>query len=210
MSISRINGFRPVKHITGAPYNGQATLYAVGTGANVFVGDAVKLATGSDAAGINFVTPLAAGTAGTGQATIGFVLAIIPAKMDPVSGKMTAGAIALDAPQFIASAVGGYVLVADSPDIVAEVEVSSAGSSYSFALADVGKNINVFAGVGSQVTGTSLFTADGADKGTAATLPFRILGVVNRVDNDKTGAFTRVLVTPNNHQLKGGTGAAGV
>jgi len=28
-NTSRVNGFKPVKHITGAPYNGQANIYEV-------------------------------------------------------------------------------------------------------------------------------------------------------------------------------------
>ena len=38
-------GFRPVKHQTGAPYNGQVNVYAVATdeGTAIFVGDLVKI-----------------------------------------------------------------------------------------------------------------------------------------------------------------------
>ncbi len=42
-SVSRINGFRPVKTITGAPYNGQANVYFMDSGDStvVMVGGAV-------------------------------------------------------------------------------------------------------------------------------------------------------------------------
>ena len=45
-SVSRINGFRPVKTISGAPYSGKANLYFMASGDStvVMVGDAVKIA----------------------------------------------------------------------------------------------------------------------------------------------------------------------
>ena len=43
-NTSRINGFRPVKMLTGAPYNGQGTMcYVYSALANLGVGDVVKL-----------------------------------------------------------------------------------------------------------------------------------------------------------------------
>ena len=211
-NISRINGFRPVKHLTGAPYNGQATLYAVNAsdGTALFVGDAVKFATGANSDGINYVTALAAGTAGTGQAAVGVVVGYVNAKLDPVTGKMTSGSISLDTPQYRPASTAAYVLVADSPDLIFEVEATSAGSAGSLAVADIGKNINIFAGAGSTVTGTSAHSVDLADKGTAATLPFKIDSIGRRVDNEPGGNYSKVLVMINNHQLKGGTGTAGV
>ena len=45
-SVSRANGFRPVKTVTGAAYNGQANVYFVPSSDStvIMVGDAVKLA----------------------------------------------------------------------------------------------------------------------------------------------------------------------
>lgn len=209
-NISRINGFRPVKHQNGSPYNGQATMYYVASGAgNVFVGDTVKLTADANSDGIQQVAPHAAGTAGTGQAGVGVVVGVVNAKLDPVTGKMTAGSIALDTPQYIATATGGYVMVADATDLIYEVEATNGGSSYSFAVADVGQNANVYAGAGSTTTGSSAFSVDLGDKGTTATLPFKIVGVSRRIDNETTGSATKVLVTFNNHQFKS-TGTAGV
>jgi len=208
-NVSRISGFKPVKHQNGSPYNGQATIYYVPTGSNIFVGDAVKLAADGTADGIPQVAALAAGSAGTGQAGVGVVVGVITAKMDPVTGKMTAGSISLDTPQYVATGVGGFVLVADATDLIYEVEATSAGSSYSFAATDIGQNANIVATAGSTTTGNSNHALDMADKGTTATLPFKIVGVSRKVDNDATGAFTKVLVTLNNHQFKS-TGTAGV
>ena len=101
-----------------------------------------------------------AGTAGTGQAGVGVVVGIVNAKRDPVTGKMTAGSISLDTPQYRPASTAQYVLVADDPDLVFEVEATNAGSAYSFAVADVGLNANVHAGSGSTTAGTSAHSLD--------------------------------------------------
>ncbi len=88
-NTSKINGFRPVKHVTGAPYNGQANIYGVASGDStaLFVGDVVKLAADGNAAGIQYVTAHAAGVAGTGQPALGVVVGVINTKLDPVDGR---------------------------------------------------------------------------------------------------------------------------
>ena len=210
-NTSKINGFRPVKHVTGAPYNGQANIYGVASGDStaLFVGDVVKLAADGNAAGIQYVTAHAAGTAGTGQPALGVVVGIINTKLDPVDGRMSAGSISLDTPVYRPGSVEQYVLVADSPDLIFEVEATAAGSAYSFAVADIGQNANIFAGSGSTTTGNSAHSLNMSDKGTAATLPFKIVGVSKKIDNEVTGNYTKVLVQINNHQYKS-VGTVGV
>ena len=210
-NISKINGFRPVKHVTGAPYNGQSNIYAVASGDStaLFVGDVVKLAADGNAAGVQYVTAHAAGVAGTGQPALGVVVGVINTKLDPVVGAMSGGSISLDTPVYRPGSVEQYVLVADSPDLIYEVEATAAGSAYAFAVADVGQNANIFAGSGSTVTGNSAHSLNMSDKGTAATLPFKIVGVVQKVGNEVTGNYTKVNVQINNHQYKS-VGTVGV
>lgn len=210
-NTSKINGFRPVKHVTGAPYNGQANIYGVASGDStaLFVGDVVKLAADGNAAGIQYVTAHAAGVAGTGQPALGVVVGIINTKLDPVEGRMSAGSISLDTPVYRPGSVEQYVLVADSPDLIYEVEATAAGSAYSFAVADIGQNANIFAGSGSTSTGNSAHSLNMSDKGTTATLPFKIVGVSKKIDNEVTGNYTKVLVQINNHQYKS-VGTVGV
>ncbi len=210
-NISKINGFRPVKHVTGAPYNGQSNIYAVASGDStaLFVGDVVKLAADGNAAGVQYVTAHAAGVAGTGQPALGVVVGVINTKLDQVAGSMSGGSISLDTPVYRPGSVEQYVLVADSPDLIYEVEATAAGSAYSFAVADVGQNANIFAGSGSTVTGNSAHSLNMSDKGTAATLPFKIVGVAAKVGNEVTGNYTKVNVQINNHQYKS-VGTVGV
>ena len=210
-NTSKINGFRPVKHVTGAPYNGQANIYGVASGDStaLFVGDVVKLAADGNAAGIQYVTAHAAGVAGTGQPALGVVVGVINTKLDPVDGRMSGGSISLDTPVYRPGSVEQYVLVSDAPDLIYEVEATAAGSAYSFAVADIGQNANIFAGSGSTTTGNSAHSLNMSDKGTAATLPFKILGVSKKIDNEVTGNYTKVLVQINNHQFKS-VGTVGV
>ena len=210
-NTSKINGFRPVKHVTGAPYNGQANIYGVASGDStaLFVGDVVKLAADGNAAGIQYVTAHAAGVAGTGQPALGVVVGVINTKLDPVDGRMSGGSISLDTPVYRPGSVEQYVLVSDAPDLIYEVEATAAGSAYSFAVADIGQNANIFAGSGSTTTGNSAHSLNMSDKGTAATLPFKIVGVSKKIDNEVTGNYTKVLVQINNHQYKS-VGTVGV
>ena len=211
-NVSKINGFNPVKHVNGSPYNGQANVYAISSSNStaLFVGDVVSLAADGNAQGYQYVTGATAGGAGTGAAAVGVIVGVINTKLDPITGKMTNGSIALDTPQYVPASTAQYVLVADATDIIYEVEATNAGSAYSFAVANIGQNANLYAGAGSTTTGNSAYSLDCNDMGTAATLPFKIVGTSQKVGNEPTGNYTKVLVQLNNSQFKGGTGTAGV
>ena len=207
-NTSKIRGFIPVKHTNGSPYNGQSNIYYVPSsdGTALFVGDPVKLASDANAQGIQQVTKATAGAA-----VLGVVVGVINTKLDPVAGAMSGGSIALDTPVYRPASTGQYVLVCDSPDVVYEVEaVTGANASYSFAVADVGSNADLSTVAGSTTTGTSAAALNMAGAAATATLQWKILGVVQRPDNEITGASTKVLVKINNAQLSAGTGTAGV
>ena len=207
-NISKIRGFLPVKHVNGSPYNGQSNIYYVPSsdGTALFVGDPVKLLADGNAQGIGQVIKATAGAA-----VLGVIVGIINTKMDPVGGTMSGGSIALDTPVYRPASTGQYVLVADSPDVVYEVEaVTGSNASYSFAVADIGLNADLATVAGSTVTGTSAAALNMATALSTATLQWKILGTVQRPDNEPTGANTKVLVKINNAQMSAGTGTAGV
>lgn len=206
-NTSRINGFRPVKHVTGAPYNGQANMYvALAADATaLYVGDPVILSGTAHTNGIAAIQK-----AGAGAAVLGVVVGIVNAKVDPVSGSMTAGSIALDTPQYRPAFTLQYIMVCDAPDVVYEVEaVTGANAAYSFAAVDVGLNADLATVAGSTTTGVSAAALNMATAAITATLQFKILGSVQRVDNEPTGNSAKVLVKINNATLGGGTGATG-
>ena len=206
-NTSKLNGFRPVKHTSGAPYNGQSNIYVV-SGADatpLFVGDPVVLSGTADGNGVAGVQRAAGGAA-----VLGVIVGVINPKLDPVSGVMTGGSIALDTPQYRAANVAQYVLVCDSDDVVYEVEATtSAGAAHAFAATSVGLNADAYFTNGSTVTGTSGCGLNMTGAANTATLQFKILGTVQRVDNEATGNYTKVLAKINNATLGNGTGATG-
>lgn len=207
-NTSKIRGFIPVKHVNGSPYNGQSNIYYVpaSDATALFVGDPVKLTSDANAQGIQQVVKATAGAA-----VLGVVVGIIHPKLDPVAGSMTAGSIALDTPQYRSASIGQYVLVCDAPDVIYEVEaVTGSNAPYNFAVADVGLNADLSTVAGSTTTGTSAAALNMAGAAVTATLQWKILGVVQRPDNEIGGAATKVLVKINNAQLSAGTGTAGV
>jgi hypothetical protein len=207
-NTSKIAGFRPVKHMTGAPWNGQANIYAVlaADATALFVGDPVKLDGSGHTNGVPSITK-----ATQGANVLGVVVGFVPQKVDPVSGTMTSGSTALDTPQYRPASTLMYALVCDAPDMIYEVEaVTGSNSAVSFAVADIGLNADLATVAGSTTTGVSAAALDMATKATTATLQFKILGSVNRPDNEPTGNSTKVLVKINNAIMGGGTGATGV
>ena len=207
-NVSCINGFKPVKHVNGSPYNGQANIYFVSAtdGTALFVGDPVKLAADGNADGYPQVTKDTAGAA-----VLGVVVGVINTKFDPVTGRMSNGSVALDTPVYRPASTAQYVLVCDAPDVIYEVEaVTGANASYSFAVADIGLNADLSTVAGSTVTGASGAALNMATALSTATLQFKIMGTVPRADNEPTGANTKVLVKINNAQLGAGTGTAGL
>lgn len=210
-NTSRIAGFRPVKHTTGSAYTGQCNMYAVAAadGTALFVGDPVKLDGSASAGGIATVTK-----AGASEQTLGVIVGIVPAKMDPITGAMTAGSISLDTPQYRVASTAAYVMVCDADDVIYEVEqTTGSNASYTFLIADVGLNVGHTTVAGSTVTGSSAAAVDMSLKATTATLPWKILGAVQRVDNETiTGTSTSVklLVKLNQAVLGSGTGSTGV
>ena len=208
-NTSRINGFRPVKHLNGAPYNGQANIYEVPAGETVpvFVGDLVKL---SDAAGTAGFPAVESACAASSQVVsvpiVGAVVGIINSKLDPVDGRMTGGSIALDTPVYRAASTKQFVLVADSPDIIFEAEADA-----SVALADVGLNADLGASAHTNplITGASpMYVYSTTAPSASATRPFQIMGIVKRPDNEAAAAYNKVLVKITTHAY--GNAIAGV
>jgi hypothetical protein len=134
--------------------------------------------------------------------------------MDPVTGAMSTGSISLDTPQYRAASTAAYVMVCDADDVIYEVEqTTGSNASYTFLIADVGLNVGHTTVAGSTVTGSSAAAIDMSLKAATATLPWKILGAVQRVDNETvTGTSTSVklLVKLNQAVLGSGTGSTGL
>lgn len=200
-NISRVNGFKPVKHFSGAPYNGQANIYeyAVGETVPLFVGDFVLRSTEASTTGLVTVKSLSAHATDANDVTsgviLGSVVGIVNAKIDP-DGKLTTGSISLDTPQYLPAGTKGYVLVADSPDLIFEAQATSA-----YALADIGLNadVGVLANAASKVSGNSPMYVNATTPTASATRPLHVVGWSRKVDNEGGAAYNKVLVQITTH-----------
>ncbi len=208
-NTSKINGFKPVKHLNGSAYNGQANLYEVpaGEAVPVFIGDLVKL---SDQAATSFYPAVEAVVGASAQIAagpiLGAVVGIVNVKTDPTSGIMSTGSISLDTPVYRPASTKQYVLVADSDDIIYEAEADA-----SVAAASIGLNVGVGASAHTNplLTGASpMYVYSTTAPDTTSTRPLQIVGIVNRPDNE-VGANSKVLVRIN-VATYGNVGVAGV
>lgn len=200
-NTSRVYGFKPVKHQNGSPYNGQANIYefAVGETVPLFVGDAVVRSAAASTSGYVTVKSLSAAatandvTAGVVQ---GVVVGVVNAKLDPITGKMTAGSVTLDTPQYAAAGVKSFVMVADAIDLIHEVQATG-----SFALANVGLNadVGVLANTAALTTGNSPMYVNATSPTASASRPLHVIGYVQRTDNEAPAAYNKVLVQFTTH-----------
>jgi len=185
-NTSRINGFKPVKHLSGAPYNGQFNIYeaAAADATAIFVGDLVRMQAGTGTEGYETVSVVATTEQTTGSGLVGAVVGFV---VDPT---------ALNTPQYRAASTKRLVMVADAPDLVFEVQD---GGTVPCTNALIGSNTGYTIGSGSTTTGTSAATTGATVPATTVTLPLKILGVVQRPDNEAYAASQKLLVKINVH-----------
>lgn len=198
-NVSKPSGLRPVKYLNGAPWNGQATLYYRSTGdANaIYVGDPVTLSGDGDANGIPGAV---LGTAGS--AVIGVVVGVVV-----VQPGVSLVATPLDLTiRNLAASTAGYLLVADDPNIIFEIQE---GNTSAMTSADIGYNCNFLIAAGATTTSDSGTTTAIAATAATATLNLKLLGLSQRPDN-VFGTYAKWLVKINNHVYGSGTGTAGV
>lgn len=197
-NTSRVNGFRPVKYLNGSPYNGAFNKYVVvaADATAMYVGDLVKTDGAGDlTTGLPTVTRAAATNVVRGV-VVGF-------ETDPAD---------LNVPIRRAASTRRIVYVADDPNIVFEAQED--GDTTPIAVASIGLNASMISTTGGDtITGASGMQIDSSSASTTATLELKLLGVVQRADNElitNGQANTRWLVKINAHELSPGTGSAGV
>ncbi len=195
-------GLRPVRHKSGAPYNGAVNPYFIisTNGTATFIGDpVVRVAGGSNTAVISVV--------GAGDFAIGTLPSVIvsdfvgtsSAAADMITGvivSFAADPTALENVHRLAS-TERVCWVCDDPDIVFEIQANGA-----ITAAEIGLNATMIADhTGSTTTGLS-----GAELDTTSQIPaadisdqLRIVRAVNRVDNDTTLTHAKVEVVINQH-----------
>jgi len=187
-------GLTPVRHRNGAPYNGAFNVYFVpaSDGTALYVGDPVKFVTdASDAGGIQTVT-----AASAGNVLLGAVVGLVTAGDIPV-------AVTRDTLMYRAASTAAYVLVADNPDLLFEIQEDGVGGV--MTVGAVGRNADIVSGSGNTVTGRSGWQLDSSTLGTG-TAQCRIVAPVQRPDNDPTADYAKWLVFILEHAFLTATG----
>lgn len=205
-SVSKINGFRPVKS-QSAPWAGLIeTFFVPASDATVImVGDAVALLGDARAAtGAPTVTRLASATG----IPVGIVVGISftgqgdLTNIPPVND--------LNTPIYRRTLTDRYLTVCVDPSVVYEVQYAGTSVAAATITANVGLNGQFLLTAGNTSTGASGMQLDSAGLATTATLPLKIVGFPNRPDNIPGDTFFSYWVKLNATNFSQGTGSAGV
>ena len=206
-SVSRLNGFRPVKTIAGAPYNGQGEVafLPASDSSVVMVGDAVKLLGDARAAtGVPTVTRITAGT----DIPFGIVVGIMFTGVgDTVN---TPPVNDLNTPVYRRASTDRYLMVCTDPAVVYEVQYLATSVAAATITANVGLNGTFDVTAGSTTSGSSGMSLANGALATTATLPLKIVGFPNRPDNIPGDTYFSYYVRLNSSTNATGTGSAGV
>lgn len=179
-NLNAPRGFEPIRHSDGKPYTGQCNRYYKDATAGIIgVGDPViRVVSSSDPEGGPEIV-----RATTGAAITGVVVGI-----EPVRGNL--GQVG-----YLAAADVGYVLVADDPTLLFEVQ--EGGSGTALAITDIGKHIDSVTALNADTTiGRSKYQIDNNAKATGDT--WIIVQLSPKADN-AVGTYAKWLVRANLH-----------
>jgi hypothetical protein len=177
-------GLRPVRYLSGAPYNGAVNHYstAAGDSAAIFIGDPVTLSGTSQT--INGLVYADVDQAATGNIIAGVVVGVLPTNRESTI--------------YRAASTQRILLVADDPNLVFEIQEVSGGTA--LAANDIGLNADFVVGTGNTANGMSGVELNNATEAATATLDLLITGFVNRADNE-IGEHAKWLVRIGRHQF---------
>lgn len=176
-------GFKPVRYLSGAPYNGATRTFSTASGDStaIFIGDPVKLAGTSQTIDGSVYSDVA--QAATGDVVVGVVVSVLPSAT--YSTKYRAGSTVR------------LVTVATDPGLLYEIQEVSGGTA--LTANDAGLNANFVVGSGSTATGYSGVELNNSGEATTSSLDVQVIGLVNRADN-AIGEHAKWLVRINRHQ----------
>ena len=177
-------GLKPVAHGSSGAYTGGARVYSVAAGnaTAIFVGDLVTIAGTSQV--IDGVTYSDVVQSATGDVFQGVVVGVLPVTSSSLN--------------YRAASTQRLLLVADDPSLLFEVQEVSGGTP--LTANDIGLNADIVVGSGSTATGLSGMELNNATEATTNTLDVKIVGLVNRADNE-VGANAKWLVRLNRHRF---------
>ena len=200
-NANRPSGFTPVQYLNGAPWNGQARIYAIAAAyaTALYIGDPVITAGSADANGVPTIA-LAAAAGGVRGVIVGLGTAEgLMANPSNLDITYRPGA---------AQSKVWYAMVADDPNIVFEVQENANGTA--LTAAEIGLNtISILSAGNGYVSGWMIASTTDATAAVTATLPIKLLGLSRKLNNT-FGAYAKHLVQFNVHELSHGTGSLAV
>ena len=204
-NLNAPKGFSPVGSITGANWNEKGRLYAIANDASYTyaIGDVVMSAASSDSNGIPYVQKWGGATT-TSALPLGIIVGIRVA--DP-GVSLVGSSLSLEKTYLSKSSGTRYVYVVDDPNVLFEAQFDSTA----VAAADLHKNaaVTITADQTSTLSPSAQFSnLVLTSPAVTATLPVRLLGLVQRPDN-ATGAYAKVLCKWNYHEFGVTAGASG-
>ena len=202
-NVNKPTGFSPVGNLLGGKWNEQGRLYAIPTSdtTNSYaIGDCVMSAAGSDANGVRYVQKWGGATT-TSALPLGIIVGIRVA--DPGTS-LVGNSLSLEKTYIAAGTRTSvrYVYVVDDPFVLFEAQFDATGATQ----AQLSLNAAVTISAANQTSlSNSAPYSDMVLTGPAvtATLPVRLLGAVQRADNQVTSAaspYVRVLCKWNYHE----------
>lgn len=191
-------GLRPIRHTSGAPYNGAYSEYYVPStyATALFVGDPVIVTGTANTAGYKgneagTLPEINKATAGGGAYISGVIVGF-----EPLPGDLTK--------TYNPASTERIVYVADNPHLVFEIQED--GDTTPLAATSVSNNADlIYTHSGSTATGKSGAELDSSTINTTATLQLKVRRMVNRVNN-AIGEFAKWEVIINLHTERYTTG----
>lgn len=190
-NVNQPFGLRPVRFLSGAPYNGQVNYYfATGATGVIALGDPVIA---SGAANTSEINGFQAGSlptcqialAGTTNEITGVCVAVLPVTRDSLTYRETS--------------TDRVIAVADDPQLIFQCQENTGGTA--LAGTDVGQFVVLAAGTASTVTGRSAWVINTATT-PAGTVGFQLLLYrLAPLPNNAIGANAVWEVMINDHQL---------
>jgi hypothetical protein len=194
-------GLRPVKHKSGAPYNGAFNLYYIPSTDNtaVYIGDPVVIVGDSNDNEVRGFPPgslseVARATVGDGNAITGVVVGVMADTRDSLT--------------YRAASTERVLMVADDPDLIFEIQADGTLTADSVGL----NAVLIATHAGSTVTGRSGMELDTTSDTPAAdsSNQLYIVGLKPVSNNDLASANSVALVTIINHTNTPGNVSIGV
>ncbi len=184
-------GLKPVKHLSGASWNGQTMRCFLNTSESnaMFIGDAVDLGGTADAKGV--APTVVKATVALTNPIFGVITAF---EYDPTNLSLN----------YRTAGTARYCYVCCDPDVIFEIQGDSVAV---IAITAVGSNADlIYTHSGSTATGISGMELNSSTLATTSSCQLKILGLVDREDNDISSVNAKWLVMINSHRLR----AAGV